>query len=88
MIAVFFYHFGVSGIPDFNFQCCESHRVLLWPSDAGGSFASQHRIVSPRIQRVAAADALEGQPVTPQEAVLLNGFVCVMEARWLALLEM
>lgn len=51
--------------------------AVLIPS----SFASRHRVVSSGIERVTAADALEGHPTTLQESVFLNGFVCVMRAR-------
>ena len=59
-------------------SCACSRR--LTPDEADDDFASRHGIVSSGITRVAAADALESQPATLQEAVLLNGLVCVLGA--------
>jgi hypothetical protein len=50
--------------------------------EADGGFASRHGIASSGIKKVAATGALDGKPAALQESVLLNGFVCVLEAGW------
>ena len=56
-------------------RACFRH---LAPDEADDGFASRHGSVPPRIQRVAAAEALDRHPTTLQEAVLVNGLVSVL----------